>query len=774
MMSERSISLLDLLNVSIGTPHMGAVNFEALHALLHAVLTQLDIQEMKTQWRDTPLRDGPPDPQQEHPTGTGSGIVEDTVEQGDHPGSELQERVSSSPTPSASSPRPVPNVQRGLGSRIQTCEEDVSRVLTLIEELHQQRDCLKEELEELRLQHQVFGTETVSSVEKCCHRVDNLEETVRTVRASVQDYPDPEELSECVTWDAMRSALLGERERLPEQERVYSEVLDGATAVKPTVNTSHPRDSSRTPTPDSTRDTGGPRKGQETTDTQSSTGPSLVQPGASQQTPPKAGPAAADTPLPVKAGGPERHPETVEALRNIGRLREEFSELEARVVVLEEGKVDRTLITELRELIADRGSQDVSSHLMDQLKQQGASLDHLRSEQEKSGERVVVVQGAISQLEAAVDRLHEASGCWQTDSREKQSHIEELYRILEELEEKKADKHMVESEIKADKSVLESKVSRLQFDSVTEQLNTMFHELLNKVSGQEQDWHKVVAKLSTEMENKLNRMELDSVKKQLEGRWRNIHQKLQAQGAPEHEDAAALRRQLVDRFHCLSCDRPVKCTPGSHSVKLPSYPAFPAHKSIRPFTVYALEQFRQQYRSERISELTDYNHLSVSRSCGGSHTVTSASRRRSVLQSVKLQTQVDLDSLIQSQEVDIIGLDGHIYKGRLNASAARNTETRLPTISTKDGGCKTKEKAKSSLPYKPAPSPESRHNTRHDTPVQPAHSAKSGQSSRSASSSSGRDRPLSTLACLSQSSMAATSAAADSCTEPQLEEPVDL
>ncbi len=33
-----------------------------------------------------------------------------------------------------------------------------------------------------------------------------------------------------------------------------------------------------------------------------------------------------------------------------------------------------------------------------------------------------------------------------------------------------------------------------------------------------------------------------------------------------------------------------------HSVKLPSTPGFPSHKSIRPFTVYALEQFRQHFK----------------------------------------------------------------------------------------------------------------------------------------------------------------------------------
>lgn len=46
-------------------------------------------------------------------------------------------------------------------------------------------------------------------------------------------------------------------------------------------------------------------------------------------------------------------------------------------------------------------------------------------------------------------------------------------------------------------------MSRVQFDSVTEQLNTMFHELLDRVTGQEQDWHKVIAKLSAEMDSKV-------------------------------------------------------------------------------------------------------------------------------------------------------------------------------------------------------------------------------------------------------------------------------
>lgn len=55
---------------------------------------------------------------------------------------------------------------------------------------------------------------------------------------------------------------------------------------------------------------------------------------------------------------------------------------------------------------------------------------------------------------------------------------------------------------KAETSALESKVGHLQFDS--EQLSATLKELLDKVSGQEQDWHRVVERLSAEMDCKVS------------------------------------------------------------------------------------------------------------------------------------------------------------------------------------------------------------------------------------------------------------------------------
>ncbi|XP_071060045.1 glutamine-rich protein 2-like isoform X2 [Pseudochaenichthys georgianus] len=776
--------------------------------------------------------------------------------------------------------------------------------MKLIQELNNQGNNLKEERKDLCQQQVGAEAVSISEVEKCCHQVDALQEAVKSLKDAFQKFPAPEELSECVTWDVMQSSLLSEREIL-QKDLVNSGLIDRAKEIRPTHTPFHGSFTAANTTPSHTSTPASPSPLEDPSrptapgslDTEAPSAPS----GPPQQTDPETDGTAAATLLPRKASGSERYTETVDALRNMGKLKESFSKLEARVAALEQGKLEPAQLKHLKELITNKGSRNASNNMMDQLNQQKALIDNLMKDRDKlddlrgmledmtqsltsdlsevgqdegdddsqglgsaftgkpvnvarklsllfqhyeqlqdavssmlqqqsggraqppndgeNGELVNDVQNAILQLQTDCEKLTETTRCLHEDNSQKQSHIEELYKTTEELQEKKADKQMVESEIKkASKCGPDGKVSRLQFDSVTEQLNAMFQELLNKVTGQEQDWHKVIERLSSEMECKLNRIELNSVKKQLEDRWRSIQEKLQGQGTPEQEDAAGIRKQLVDRFHCLSCDRPVVMhNSGQHMVKLSSTAGFPSHKSIRPFTVYALEQFRQHYRRmkpgsnrysfdgvtaswkreqlqkshdvmcrqierdqrtmkncntagdnlnqnqpgilhERVSEMTDYSHLAVLRSCGGSHTVTTASQRRTNLQTNKYPPQAEVDCVIQSEEVDIVGLDGHIYKGRLNAPSIRNTETKLPTIPTKDGMCKTKDKAK--CPHKPTASPEGHH----------PHSAKSNQGSHSVSSLLERDWPVSALGCTSQSSVAA----AESNTEPPAGAPLDL
>lgn len=113
-MSEESISLCDLLDVSIGTPQVGAVNFSALHALLHAVLKQLDIQQVKTRWRSTAPGTAS---EEDLPAGDGQEV---------QPGSE-QQAGTEAPSPTSSSSRAADS-RMSLLPRVQSCEEDASKV----------------------------------------------------------------------------------------------------------------------------------------------------------------------------------------------------------------------------------------------------------------------------------------------------------------------------------------------------------------------------------------------------------------------------------------------------------------------------------------------------------------------------------------------------------------------------------------------------------------------------------------------------------------------
>nr|XP_046186873.1 uncharacterized protein C16orf96-like isoform X1 [Oncorhynchus gorbuscha] len=878
------ISLFDLVNLSIGTPEVGAVNFNALHTLLHAILGHLKIQNVTTGWRE---QDAPPqEPHGPHLTKSSSPYhhMEEKLRQIERQMAALEKLPSGTDLLSrtASTTTPVNDLWQlmQLRRKAQASEDGVSKSMSLIQDLlkeiqdlKESRDDLKKEVKSLQNQFNQLNmselVDRINEVEQYCHRLDNLDSATKELQDRVGRYPDPDELIQCVTWDIMQTTLVSEQQNLQKEIKhsvpvptsvvmttmtpfsVSANANTGAAAFTPgTVTASQhggalPQQSlsdaaaAFTPGTVTVSQHGGVLPQQSLSDAAAAFTPGTVtvsQHGGALPQQYLSDAAAAFTPgtltvsqhggvlpqqslsdgaaaftpgtvtvsqhggaLPQQslsdgalmvgskplsrvASGAERYPETVEALRDVGRLRERHNTLETRVELLEAGKADQAQLQHLRELLPDMGDRDVPDNLLDQLTHLRVLVDSLMGDRAKSSELMNDVQGAIMQLQAECEKLHGTANHLIEEHGQKQVHIDHLYKSMEELDEKKADKELVEMEIeiKADKRALETKVSRMQFDSMTEELNTMFQELLSKITGQEQDWHKIVDKISTEMECKLDRIELDPVKKQLEDRWKSIRKQLQAQPAPKEDDAAGIRKQLVARFHCISCDRPVDMlTPGPHLVTLPSTPGLPSHKSNRPYTIYELEQVRQHCRSERIPEMADYSYLAMSRSCGGSHTVTYPNRRYTRLQQFSHFIQAEEETppisssplRIQPEEVDILGLDGHIYKGRLKNRSVKTVDARLPTIFPKDAGmCKSKDKIMRSQFQKPGCTEPGC-----VTPVRPQ-SAKT-QRSRSASGSSVRDRPMSSLGCLSQATLPQSSSHADTTSEllqQDLELHVDL
>ncbi|XP_067238796.1 glutamine-rich protein 2 isoform X3 [Chanodichthys erythropterus] len=869
------ISLHELLDLSIGTPDVGSVNFSALHTLLHAILGHLKIERVTTTWKEA-------DNDHDSPTQTKVllldksspyRVMEEKLRRMEEQMRALEALPSASELMSSDAPLSDMWTLMQLRGKAQANEDGVSKCMDLIQDLLKEVQALKESRDDLKQEvHALNGqlsqlnmnelADRIVAMEQYCHQVEDLDNTTG-LQGTISTVPiHPLNLGSPI-----------------KDERAGS----GGTAG---VDLSHQVSPSHQSPSDGTMRT------------------------------------VTGSPLSRVSIGAERYPETVEALKEVGRLRDRHESLEVRMGQLEANKADQTQLQHLRDVLAAIEERQIPDHVPEQLNHLRTLVDSLLAEKEKVSEvesvlmnlssdsagrstgsasnqdtdasqieqltlqtthiriavlkldekvqvlmreksdrveerinqdrhtqeqlnslRVMIedmmsssssplskseqqeavefsraaeqaqssgqdqvqssgqsqssgqdqgqqqteghdpgleisqlsqcsykaedktthltiqehrgrnkntdlasdVEGALLQLQADCERLHSTSRRLTEEHSEKQIHIDRLYKMLEELDEKKADKELVEMkiEIKADKRALEGKVSRMQFDSMTEQLNNMLQELLSKISGQEKDWNKVIEKISSEMDCKLNRIELDPLKKQLDDRWRTIHKHLQTPSLPEQDDAAGLRKQLVARFHCISCDRPVEMmTPGQHMVTLPSAPGLPSHKSNRPYSVYELEQMRQHCRSERIAEMADYSYLA--RSCGGSHTLTYPSRRYTRIQHITHLIHSDEESRPvpsgpppQAEEANIMGLDGQVYKGRMNSRAVRLSETRLPTISPREGNWKSKDKV-------------SRSQSQRSSGVDAGHGSAKTQRSRSASSISVRDRPLSSLDCLSQ------------------------
>ncbi|KAH0629521.1 hypothetical protein JD844_011630 [Phrynosoma platyrhinos] len=88
-------------------------------------------------------------------------------------------------------------------------------------------------------------------------------------------------------------------------------------------------------------------------------------------------------------------------------------------------------------------------------------------------------------------------------------------------------------------------------------------------------------------------------------------------------------------------------------------------------------------KRDRLPEMADYSYVSVPRHCGGSHTLTYPYRRIGRFQHLAHcmppihADETTMLAMMKHEEVDILGLDGHIYKGRM--------DTQLPSITGKDG-----------------------------------------------------------------------------------------
>ncbi|XP_078520448.1 uncharacterized protein LOC144785371 [Lissotriton helveticus] len=655
-----SMSFKELVNLAIGTPEVGAVNFNALHCLLHGLLEHLHVSDIQ--------RDIPKEEQDFIRLPLGNAVVKGGGDSSRSLFHHLQDRMSrvekqlqhlNEPLSlnnlleqTQASNQPVQEMWQlmQLRKKMEANEEGVTKAMAAFQELlntfNNLRNRTNDILTDLDTLKNNVGKIDVRDIEERLRRLEEQSQSTKShgdrlesIQNKLNSYPEPADI---VLWTSLHDAVLGKG----------SELVSGADSKTKNAK---------------------------------------------------------------------------EILNRLGQMPSQQEALEKRITEIE---------NELRKQAEDIANVGVPEDLLEQLKDMKNEINMLQAEDKKDKAFLKDAMGRLQQLSQSCDNLNVKTekiitdmGKFQNfqqqineldskkmDKENEQELKKSFQRQLNELDSKKMDKEMLELQLntKADKKSVDGKVSHAQMEVAVAELNAILEDLIKKMSLHE-DWQKMLEKLLHTVDSKLDRSELESLRKDLDELWSILKKHLNDGHFFDSDSAAGFRKKLFERVKCISCDRPVTMMTAPHLVTVRSSPLQP-----RPRPNSAMDgEIRDDVTSERMFDVVDQ----AMRHCGVWQCSTSCpGKRPSKSQNLTtLYPYGDPGSInYKNNEVDVIGVDGVLYKGRLDSKNNRHsmperdfTVKKTPRPPTRN----IPERARSATP----------HTGRHSPPIPTVSSLRSRQ-----------------------------------------------
>lgn len=199
---------------------------------------------------------------------------------------------------------------------------------------------------------------------------------------------------------------------------------------------------------------------------------------------------------------------------------------------------------------------------------------------------------------------------------------------------------------KADYITLKTKVSHDEFVACKQELENNLKTTLIQINSNEDTIKSMIEQISEILNTKISQTELNDIKNYFTQKYQSLQDRIKAIAALRRDpEAAGTQSKYLRNVHCISCSERAIMKRKESNDCLPKQACVPANPLLKPYLTYKLDKIRGELRDQSARNMKHYERLTkenerwkntsndlnkthlCSRYCGGEHTKISVEDR---------------------------------------------------------------------------------------------------------------------------------------------------